>query len=132
MKQWIVLDEAETPDGSRMILFSRNGRYTIRVNGIELMSTHQHGSEEKLAELACAHIAEKSGARVLIGGLGFGFTLKAALTCVPADAKVIVAEIMPTVIAWNKDPALKLSTHALADRRVEVIQELRQHPARCR
>ena len=87
------------------------------------MSTRQHASEEKIAELACAHLKGKRGARVLIGGLGFGFTLKAALQSVASDASVIVAEILAAVIVWNRNPLFGLAAEAMADPRVTVLQQ---------
>ena len=122
MKKWNLLDQANMPDGNTLSLHERDGRFTIRVAGIDLMSTHQHASEEKLAELACAHIRTKPGARVLIGGLGFGFTLRAAMAAVSKDASLVVAEIMPAIISWNINPAFDLSVDLLTDPRVETLQ----------
>ena len=93
MKKTILLDQATTPDGRLMTLHEHDGVFMIRVDGVELMSTRQHHSEEKLAELACAHLhARSSAARVLIGGLGLGFTLRAALENLGPDAAVVVVE----------------------------------------
>jgi len=111
------------PDGQIISLNEHDGSYSVRINGAELMSTRRHASEEKLAELACAHAAEVRGARVLIGGLGFGFTLKAALSSLRGDAAVVVAEIQAAVIAWNRNPSLPLASDALADARVTVLRE---------
>jgi spermidine synthase len=122
MKKWFTLDTALAPDGKTISLNEHDGSYSIRVDGAELMSTRQHASEEKLAELACAHVARIGGARVLIGGLGFGFTLKAALAVLSTDAAVVVAEMMPAVIAWNRNPSYPLAADALADPRVTVLQ----------
>jgi acyl-homoserine lactone acylase PvdQ len=77
-----------------LTLYRHDGAYSIRVGGVELMSTRRHRSEERLAELACAPLAHTSGARVLIGGLGLGFTLRAALGVLAADARVVVAELV--------------------------------------
>ena len=107
----------------RSSLQEHDGSYAIRVDGAELMSTRQHASEEKLAELACAHVKDKEGARILVGGLGFGFTLRAVLRAVPAGASVIVAEMLPAVIAWNRDPRWPLAADALSDRRVTVKEQ---------
>ena len=123
MKKWTTLDEALTPDGKTISLHEHDGSYAIRVDGIPLMSTRQHASEEKLAELACAHVRGIRGARVLIGGLGFGFTLRKALAAVGADAAVVMAEILAAVIAWNRNPAFALGADALADPRVTVLQQ---------
>jgi spermidine synthase len=123
MKRWICLETALMPDGQIISLNEHDGSYSVRISGAELMSTRRHASEEKLAELACAHAAEIPGARVLIGGLGFGFTLKAALSSLRSDAAVVVAEIQAAVIAWNRNPSLPLASDALADARVTVLRE---------
>ena len=123
LKKWTTLDRALTPDGKTISLDEHDGSYAIRVDGVPLMSTRQHTSEEKLAELACAHVRGIRRARVLIGGLGFGFTLRAALGVVAGDGAVVVAEILGAVIAWNRNPALPLAAEALADPRVSVVQQ---------
>jgi hypothetical protein len=94
VKKWTLVDKTLTPDGKTISLHEHDGSYTIRVDNAELMSTRQHASEERLATLACAHVKGIRRARVLIGGLGFGFTLQAALSAVAADATVVVAEIL--------------------------------------
>jgi spermidine synthase len=122
MKKTILLDQATTPDGRPMTLHEHDGVFMIRVDGVELMSTRQHHSEEKLAELACARIGKQSGgAKVLIGGLGLGFTLRAALAALGPDATVVVVELMPAVIRWNEKPEYGLGADAMADPRVEVV-----------
>ncbi len=121
MKPWTDLDKALTPDGQTITLSEHDGTYSIRVNGQELMSTRRHASEEKLAELACAHLETATRANVLVGGLGFGFTLKAALASLPADATVTVAELLGPVIEWNRNPAYPLSADALNDPRVNIL-----------
>lgn len=87
------------------------------------MSTRRHLSEDRLAELACAPIADRPGVRVLIGGLGLGFTLREALRHLGADAEVVVAELMAEVIAWNADPSYDLSADAMSDPRVRVVHD---------
>ncbi len=123
MKKWTTLDAALTPDGKTVSLHEHDGSYTIRVDNTELMSTRQHASEERLAELACAHLTGIRRARVLIGGLGFGFTLKAALAVLPADATVVVVEMLAAVIDWNRNPSYPFAAAALADPRVIVRQQ---------
>lgn len=120
MKPTERLATASAPDGTELVLYRHDGAYQIRVGGVELMSTRRFHSEEKLAELACAHLREATAPRVLVGGLGFGFTLKAALRALPVDTLVIVAELVPAVVEWNRNPAWALSSDALADARVEV------------
>lgn len=123
MKKWTKLDEALTPDGKSLSLHEHDGEYLIRVDGVPLMSTRQHASEERLAELACAHLRGAAHARVLIGGLGFGFTLQAVLGALAGSAGVIVAELLGPVIAWNRNPAYRLAAEWMADPRVTVVQQ---------
>ena len=79
MPPWLTIDRALTTDGGDMTLSVRGAEYVIRVDGQDLMHSNSHGSEEKLAVFGCAGLAAKPGARVLIGGLGMGFTARAAL-----------------------------------------------------
>jgi spermidine synthase len=122
VKKWTTLDQALTPDGKTISLHEHDGSYAIHVDNAPLMSTRRHASEERLAELACARVSGIGHARVLIGGLGFGFTLKAALAVVAADATVVVAELLDVVIAWNRNPAFPLAAASLTDSRVTVLQ----------
>ncbi len=123
MKKWTTIDTALMPDGKTISLREHDGTYAIRVDSAELMSTRRYASEVKLAELACAHLRGIRGARVLIGGLGFGFTLQAALSALTPDASVTVVELFAAVIAWNKNPAFPLAAAALADPRVVLLQK---------
>ena len=120
MKKHERLAEARAPDGTRLELFRHDGDYLIRAGGAELMSTRHHHSEDRLAELACEGLRERTGARVLIGGLGFRFTLKKALRLLGADAHVVVAELMQAVIDWNENVDYALAGAALRDPRVEL------------
>jgi spermidine synthase len=122
LKKWTTVASALTPDGQAISLIEHDGDYSIRIGAAELMSTRQHASEELLAELACDHIRAARSASVLIGGLGFGFTLKAALSLLGPDAKVTVAELLAAVVAWNANSALPLAASAMADARVTVLQ----------
>jgi spermidine synthase len=117
------LGEATAPDGTVLTLYRHDGNYAIRTRGVELMSTRRFHSEEQLAELVCAPLRERSGARVLIGGLGLGFTLRAALRTLPSDARVVVAEIVGEVIEWNRNPEYPLAAVSLADPRVELVHD---------
>lgn len=123
MKPYERLGEARTPSGTVLALYRHDGAYLIRADGVELMSTRRHLSEDRLAEVACAPIRERGAARVLIGGIGLGFTLRAALRQLRDDAEVVVAELVPEVIAWNADPAYDLSADAMRDRRARVIND---------
>jgi spermidine synthase len=134
MKPVERLGEARTPNGTQLALYRHDGAYLIRADGVELMSTRRHLSEDRLAEVACAPLREAPRVRVLIGGLGLGFTLRAALRLLRQDAEVVVAELLAEVIAWNADPRYDLSAEAMADQRVRVVQEdvlavLRRSPA---
>ncbi len=120
MKPVECLGTATAPDGTVLTLYRHDGAYSIRVGGVELMSTRRHRSEDRLAELACAPLARTPGARVLIGGLGLGFTLRAALGLLAADARVVVAELVAGVIAWNRVPEYGLAAAALDDPRVTL------------
>lgn len=122
MKPTERLGEAVAPDGTVLTLFRHDGAYSLRVSGVELMSTRRHHSEDRLAALTCERLRDRAGAQVLVGGLGLGFTLRAALRALPADAHVVVAEIVPEVIAWNANPDYALSADALRDPRVAVRQ----------
>lgn len=117
-RTWTTLETALTRDGKILTLQGCGRSYVVRVDRAELMSTRQHSSEERLAELACAHLLGTRRARILIGGLGLGFTLKATLRIVGDDATVVVAEISDAVIAWNRNPAYPFSAEALTDHRV--------------
>lgn len=121
MKPTRLLDTATMPDGTPLTLHEHDDTLSIRVGGVELMSTRQHHSEERLAELACAGLQERSRAAVLIGGLGLGFTLRETLRHVATDATVVVAELVPAVIAWNRDPAHRLAADVIDDPRVEIV-----------
>jgi spermidine synthase len=121
VKKWTLLEQVTTPDGSRLSLAEHDGTYAIRVNGRELMSSRHSFSEEQLGIVACQPLAQLKGARVLIGGLGLGFTLRAALATLRRDAQVVVAELLPEVVTWNQNPAYPLSSTALADPRTELV-----------
>lgn len=123
MKKYERLAEARTPSGSVLALYRHDGAFLIRADGIELMSSRRHLSEDRLAEVACAPVATKPGARVLIGGLGLGFTLRAALRTLGPDAEVVVAELLAEVIAWNADERWGISTDAMRDPRVRVVHD---------
>ena len=123
MKRFERLAEARTPNGTLLVLYRHDGAYLITADGVELMSTRRHLSEDRLAEVACAPLREAPRVRVLIGGLGLGFTLRAALRELREDAEIVVAELLAEVIAWNADPRYGLSIDAMADPRVRVVHD---------
>ena len=122
MKPWELLGETRTPDGSLMALMRRDREHIILANGKPLMSNLMHGSEEALASLACTRVRTRPQPCVLVGGLGMGFTLRATLDALPADASVIVAELLPAVVEWNRGPLAPLAGEPLKDPRVTVLQ----------
>jgi spermidine synthase len=122
LKPWELLGETRTPDGALMALTRRDREYIILADGKPLMSSRMHGSEEALATLACKRASTLQDPCVLVGGLGMGFTLRAALNVLPPAATVIVAELVPAVVEWNRGPLAPLAEHPLEDRRVEVFE----------
>jgi spermidine synthase len=120
VKPWELLGQTRAPDGAELSLTLRSGEYVILANGKSLMSSRMHGSEEALATFACARIRGREEPRVLIGGLGMGFTLRATLDLLPQDAAVVVAELLPAVVEWNHGALGPLAGHPLKDRRVRI------------
>ena len=120
MKPWQILGRERAPEGGELVLYHSDGNYVIRVDGKELMSSRAHDSEEVLAQLGCRHLQSAKSPRVLIGGLGLGYTLRAALAVLPKDASVTVAEIVPAVVTWNRGPLADLAGRPLEDPRVIV------------
>ena len=103
-----------------LVLSQRGDDFEIRVGSHLLMQSRAHGSEAALAELACAGIAAGPSPRLLIGGLGMGFTLAAALRTLPAGALVEVAELVPGLVEWNRGPLAHLADRPLEDTRVSI------------
>jgi len=121
MNPWILLDEITVPgDGGIMKLYQRAHEFSISIKNDELMNSRMHGSEDALAELACKRVADREKPRVLIGGLGMGFTLGTALANLGANAEVVVAELVPAVVNWNRTHLAELAGHPLDDPRVTV------------
>lgn len=122
MKPLVALARATTPTGEELILYRRQDVYFLRVDGLELMSSRAHGSEESLAQLVCERIAGRHKPTVLLGGLGFGYTLRAALDDLPGDARVVVCELFEMLVDWNRGPLGSLAGRPLDDPRVEVLR----------
>jgi spermidine synthase len=117
---WETLDRVATREGE-LVLRCRAARdFLISIDGRVLMTSAAHRSEQMLARLACAGLPPHASSRVLIGGLGMAYTLRAALALLPADAQVVVAELEPAVVRWCQGPLAPLSDRALADPRVRV------------
>lgn len=121
MTPWLTVDTAETPDGMPLTLVRRGEEFAIRASGQLLMSSRQHGSEDALAAVACEFLRNRPAPRLLVGGLGMGFTLRAALDSLPADARVTVAELVPAIVEWNRGALAPLAKQPLDDARVEVV-----------
>lgn len=120
MLPWTLLDTAEIPgDGGELRLHQRGSEYSIRVGAYELMNSRVHGSEDALASLVFERLESKD-ARVLIGGLGMGFTLVAVLRELGARGEAIVSELVPGVVAWHRGPLADVSGDALHDSRVTI------------
>lgn len=115
-----VIGETRAPDGTVLKLARRGDEYVILAGGRTLMSSGMCGSEEALATLACSRAATLEGPSVLIGGLGMGFTLRATLNSLPPDASVVVAELVPEVVEWNRGPLGPLAGSPLEDKRVRI------------
>ncbi|MFC2990713.1 MULTISPECIES: hypothetical protein [Halomonas] len=123
MAKFELIGTASIPGkGSELRLLQRNDEFSIRIAGTagELMNTRLHGSEDALAELACQRVADRPGVRVLVGGLGMGFTLAAALAALGEDAEVVVAELVPGVVEWNEGPLGAAAGYPLKDPRTRV------------
>jgi len=133
VKPWELLGETSTPDGETLVLMRQDREFVILASGKPLMSSRMHGSEEALASFGCAHIRGAQEPRVLVGGLGMGFTLAATLALMPAGATVVVAELVPGVVEWNRGPLGQEAGRPLVDPRAEVavgdvLDTLKQRP----
>lgn len=122
MIPWVLLDTATVPgDGGELRLMRRGDEYAIMVGPIALMNSRLSGSEEALATLVAARLADRPAPCILIGGLGMGFTLRAALAVLPEKAQVVVSELVPAVADWARGPMSPLFGDSLADRRVQIL-----------
>ena len=119
MKPWETLGTATAPDGSRFKLMRHDGNYVIDAGGYDLMVSYSHNSEDAMMSLACH--TPPPDACVLIGGLGMGYTAAATLELMPPGGTVVVAEIVPEVVEWNRGPLGPLAGHPLNDPRVELV-----------
>jgi spermidine synthase len=117
---WVQLDTTNMPGGGELRLMQRGTEFSIMAGAVELMNSRVSGSEKALATLACERIKDRPAPNVLIGGLGMGFTLRAALGALGGDASVIVAELVPAVVAWARGPMAGVFDHCLDDPRVSI------------
>ena len=120
MIPWIHIDTAQVPGGGEMRLMQRGAEFSIRLDGNELMSSRLSATEQALATIACDRIKTREAPRILIGGLGMGFTLRAALIVLGARAEIVTAELVPAVVAWARGPMSEISGNNLTDRRVRI------------
>ena len=118
---WQVVDSTDTDEGLLDLRQRGEADFLITIDGRVLMNSSANRSEIVLAELACAPLQHTKKPRVLVGGLGMGFTLKAALDNLPADAEVVVAELNPIMVAWCQGPIARLTDRAVDDPRVTVV-----------
>ena len=134
MKPRLLIDTADIPGGGQLRLFERDGEFSIMLGGNELMNSRLSGSEQALATLACARLPAGARIDMLIGGLGMGFTLRAALPVLPVSARVTVVELVPAVVAWARGSMAAVHGASLADPRVAIVEAdvvdiVRQSPA---
>ena len=128
MKPRVLIDEAWTPSGERMTLSSRSGYFSVTIGRDLLMSSSEHHSEERMAELAF----DAPDAHVLVGGLGMGYTLRAVLDRLGPDGRATVVELMPAVVEWNRGPLAHLADGPLDDPRATlVVADVIDHLADC-
>ena len=116
-----LLGTAEVPGGPPLRLFRRGGDFMIVLDRNELMSSRMSGSEVALGTMTCARLHDRAAPRLLIGGYGMGFTLRAVLGRLGADARVVVAELVPGILEWARGPMAALTDGCLDDPRVEVV-----------
>lgn len=125
MKPFRLLECVVTRDNRELTLYQRGDDFHIHVDGLDLMSSRSHGSEEEMARMALEALGKRPAPRLLIGGMGMGFTLRATLDALTARggpaADVVLAEAFPAVVAWNRGPLAHLAGRPLGDRRVRVV-----------
>ena len=123
MNPYVLIDTA-SDRGTTLRLYQRGEEYSIRVDRQgELMNSRLHNSEDALAELACEHITGRDAPQLLVGGLGMGFTLAAALSHTSPSARITVSELMPAVVRWNREHLGSIAGFPLDDERVQVIEQ---------
>jgi spermidine synthase len=120
MIPWSLIDTAQVPGGGELRLMRRGAEFSIKLDGNELMNNRLSASEQALATLSCARIVSRPRPRLLIGGLGMGFTLRAALNALGPQARIDVAEIVPRVVAWARGPMAEVFDGILNDPRVHI------------
>jgi len=120
MKPRVRIAAARTPSGGEMVLYRHDGNFTITINGQDLVHSRQHASELALARLGCAHLVGRRAPKILVGGLGMGYTLRQALDMLGPEAQVVVGEISAAVVEWNRRFLGVLNGRPLDDPRLEI------------
>ena len=120
MKPRIKIATARTPDGGEMVLYRHDSDFAIEINSQDLMNSRHHESELALARLGCAHLDGRKAPKILIGGLGMGYTLRQALDMLSSDAQVVVGELLGAVVEWNREFFGELNGRPLGDKRVDL------------
>lgn len=120
MKPRVKITEARTPDGGEMALYQHDRDFSIMINGEDLMHSRRHESELELARIGCAHLVGRKAPRILIGGLGMGYTLRQALDMLSPRAHVVVGELLTAVVEWNREFLGELNGQPLEDERVDL------------
>jgi spermidine synthase len=123
MDDWDIRDAARVPGGGQITLYQRDQEFSIWIDTTELMGSDAHESEDELARFALADPKLNKAPHVLVGGLGMGYTLAAALKDLPEGGRISVAELIPEVVKWNRGPLGHLAGHPLKDERVTVVQQ---------
>lgn len=118
MKITTTLASCHTPDGARLALQEHDGQHYLKIDGVQLMSTTASSSERQMADIACAKLPKRP--RILIGGLGFGFTLRRVLELCPPDVRVDVAELLPEIVDWNRSFLTHVNGQLVDDPRVRI------------
>src|SRR5471032_804573 len=134
MIPWSLLDTAQVPGGGELRLMRRGAEFSIKLGTQELMNTRLSATEQALATMGCAKIKDRERPHILIGGLGMGFTLRAALTVLGKQAKIIVAELVPAVVVWARGPMAEIFGDSLNDPRVDIRETdvgelIKSHPS---
>ena len=120
MIPWLHLDTAQVPGGGELRLMRRGAEFSIKLGSNELMNSRLSATEQALATIGCEKIRTRARPKILIGGLGMGFTLRAALVVLGEQAQIVVAELVPAVVAWARGPMAKLFGDSLTDPRVRI------------
>lgn len=123
MIPWTHLDTAQVPGGAELRLMRRGEEFSIKLGKNELMNSRMTATEQALATIACDKIRTRAAANILIGGLGMGYTLRAALAVLGQDARIAVAELVPKVVAWARGPMAALFGGSLTDPRVTIQEQ---------